>query len=146
MTRERCGFALLAIGAVAFLAAGCGDDEFANDPRPPVPVELTGVIQDDAVTVSPAREGAGPILITVSNQTDDAHTVILEGVEGDGESIREQVGPINPLDTAAIQKTLLPGEYEVRAGSETAQRRVIESATLTIGPPRKSSNDELLLP
>jgi hypothetical protein len=139
--RERCAVALVAIGAFAVLAAGCGDDEFANEARPPVPVELTGVIQEDAVTVSPAKVGAGPILITISNQTDEAHTVIL-----DGEEVREQVGPINPLDTATIQKTLERGEYEVRAGSDTAQKRVIDPATLTIGAQRKSSNDELLLP
>jgi hypothetical protein len=141
--RERCANALVAISAVAFLAAGCGEDDFANEPRPAVPVELTGVIQDDAVTVSPGKVGAGPILITISNQTDDAHTVIL-----DGESVREQVGPINPLDTATIQKTLPRGEYEVRAGSETAQRpdEVIDPAVLSVGPDRKSSNDELLLP
>jgi hypothetical protein len=139
-TRKRCGIALVAT-TIASLATGCGEEDFANDPRPAVPRELGGVIQEDAVTVSPSREGAGPITLIVSNQTDDAHTVILEG-----ESVREQVGPINPLDTATIQKTLEPGEYEVRAGSPTAQRKPIEPAVLTIGKPRKSSSDELLLP
>ena len=106
-----------------------------------MPVELTGVIQEDKVTVSPDKEGAGPILITVSNQTKEAHTLTLEG-----ESVRERVGPINPLDTATIQKTLRPGAYEVRAGSSVAVAREIRPATLTIGKKRKDSNDELLLP
>ena len=140
MTR-RCGIALLAGAAIAVVATGCGEDDFKNNPRPAVPRELTAVIQEDKVTVSPRKEGAGPILITVSNQTDDPHTVIL-----DGEEVREEVGPINPLDTATLQKTLKQGTYEVRAGSSTAQRREIAPAVLQIGKARKSSNDELLLP
>ena len=47
--------------AAAALAGGCGEDDFENEPRPPVPMELTGVIQDDKVTVSPSKNiGAGP--------------------------------------------------------------------------------------
>jgi hypothetical protein len=140
MTR-RCVIALLAGAGIAVLAAGCGDDDFENNPRPAVPRELTAVIQEDKVTVSPRKEGAGPILITISNQTDDPHTVVLEG-----EEVREQTEEINPLDTATIQKTLKQGTYEVRAGSESAQRREIAPAVLEIGKPRKSSSDELLLP
>ena len=114
--------------AAALLIAGCGDDDFENDPRPPVPVALTGVIQDDKVTVSPDEIGAGPILITISNQTDDPHTITLEGAE-----ITEQVGPVDPLDTATIQRTLAPGSYEVRAGSERAVQEEIAPAVLAIG-------------
>lgn len=137
---------LLAMGASAVLAAGCGEDDFENEPRPAVPIELTGVIQEDKVTISPSgagrvKLGAGPFLITISNQTDDPHTVILEG-----DQVREQTEEIQPLDTATVQKTLEPGSYEVRAGSEEAQRREIEPAVLEIGKQRKSSNDELLLP
>jgi hypothetical protein len=85
--------------------------------------------------------GAGPVLITVSNQTKDAHTLTLEG-----QSVRERVGPINPLDTATIQKTLKPGTYEVRAGSSVAVAREIKPASLVIGKQRKDSNDQLLQP
>jgi len=106
-----------------------------------VPVDLTGVIQQNKVTVSPNRVGAGPIIITISNQTKDAHTVTLEG-----ERVKEQVGPINPLDTATIQKTLVPGDYEVRAGSSVAVPKEIAPATLRIGRARPNSNNRLLLP
>jgi hypothetical protein len=136
--------ALLAAGSVA-AGVGCGEEDFQNRPRPPVPIELTGVIQEDKVTVSPdgrdGKLGAGPILITISNQTRDAHTVTLEG-----RGVRERVGPINPLDTASIQKSLKPGTYEVRAGSEVALPKEIEPATVKIGRRRKSSSDRLLLP
>ena len=139
--RIRGAAAVLAAGVIGVLAVGCGDKDFENKPRPPVPIELTGVIQEKKVTVSPNKVGAGPILITVSNQTKDAHTLTLEG-----RSVRERVGPINPLDTATIQKTLAPGSYEVRAGSSVAVAHEIRPASLVIGKQRKDSNDQLLQP
>jgi hypothetical protein len=134
------GLATLAIAALLPVAA-CGDEDFENTARPPVPVGLTGVIQDDKVTVSPAEVGAGQVTITISNQTDGPKTITLEG-----ESITEQVGPVGPLDTAEITRTLNPGSYEVRAGSEKALRKEIAPAILAIGKERKSSSGDLLLP
>ena len=132
--------ALLLAGAAAAIA-GCGQEDFKNQPRPAAPISLTGVIQDRGVTVSPSREGAGPLTITISNQTDEAHTVTLEG-----EEVEETVGPIQPQDTGTIQKTLKPGSYEVRAGSPVATTQQIPSAQLTIAGARKDSSDRLLLP
>jgi len=139
--KTRVGTAPLLICVVMVTAAGgCGED-FANEPREPVAVELTGVIQPDKVTVSPDQAGAGPVRITISNQTDRAYTVTLEGG-----SVRERVGPVAPQDTATIQKSLPPGTYQVRAGPDEAVKREITPATLTIGPPRGESNDRILLP
>ena len=142
----RSGKAALVAGglSLALAATGCGGGEdFANVPRPPTAVELTGVISDEAVNISPKSEGAGPIRITVANQTDRALTVTLEG-----EDIEARVGPVAPQDTAEIQKTLTSGTYEVRAGSERAVniQDQIATATLEIGPERDSSDGELLLP
>lgn len=135
----------IAAAIVAVLAvAGCGgDDDFENKPRPPVPLQLTGVITDERVTVSPDEVGAGPVVITVSNQTEQSRTLTLEGGP---RNIQERVGPINPLDTATIQKTLERGEYTVKAGSEKAVAREVAAADLKIGPPRKSASDRVLLP
>jgi hypothetical protein len=130
-----------AVLAAGLVIAGCGEEDFANEPRPPVPVELTGVVQDEGVTVSPSRIGAGPILITVSNQTRNEVVITLEG-----ESITDEVGPVPPLDTATIQKTLDPGLYEVTAGSDVALPREIRPAELEIGRERPSSSDDVLLP
>jgi hypothetical protein len=132
---------MLLLAGSLIAATGCGGKDFANRPRPPVPIELTGVIQDQKVTVSPAKVGGGPILITISNQTKDAHTVTLEG-----ESIQERVGPINPLDTATIQKTVKQGRYKVSAGSAKAVAKEIKPAVLTIGKDRANSSNEVSQP
>jgi len=145
MTRRIRAGALLAFCAAGLAFAGCGEDDFENEPRPPVPKQLTGVITEDKVTISPNELGAGPVVITVSNQTEASHTLTLESADGGG-NIREQVGPINPLDTATLQRTLEPGRYTVSAGSEAAVPKEIAPATLTIGQERKSGSDELLLP
>ena len=136
------GRVLATVATAAILVAGCGDEDFENKPRAPVRVELSGVIQKDKVTVSPSRNlGAGPFEITLSNQTDDRHTVTLEG-----ESIEEDAGAVEPNDTLTIKRTLDPGSYEVRAGSEEAVPKEIEPAVLEIGAERKDSNSDLLLP
>lgn len=123
-------------------AVGCGDEDFERTARAPVRLELSGVIQADKVSVSPARDlGAGPFEFTISNQTDKPHTVTLEG-----ERLRQNAGSIDPSDTLTFRSTLEPGTYEVRAGSEQAVPKEIEPAVLQIGPERKDSNSDLLLP
>src|SRR6478672_1615646 len=126
--------------AIALIGCGGGSD-FANNPRPPVPLQLTGVITKQKVTISPNKVGAGPVVITVSNQSGQSRTLTL-----DGNGIQEQVGPINPLDTAQLQKTLQPGRYTVTAGSEAATKGSIAPATLLIGKERASGSDKVLLP
>jgi hypothetical protein len=140
----KCGpahaFALLA--TAAFTAAGCGSSsQFKNEPRPPAPVQLTGVIRDDKLTVSPDRVGAGPVILFISNQTQQAHTITLDGTE-----TQDTVGPVNPLDTAKIQQTLKQGRYTVKAGSAQAVAREIKPATLSVGPQRRDSSNQVLLP
>jgi hypothetical protein len=143
---------------------GCGgsDGKFKNEPRPPVTTSLTGVITDDAVTVSPdtlplpsttggaqaATDLDTPINLTIANETDRPHTITLTGKTRDGTPIEATLPPIPPSDTAEIQQTLPPGTYQIKAGSERAidPGAEIRSATLTIKPTRRSSSDDLLLP
>jgi hypothetical protein len=133
---------IVASALVALALAGCGGGkDFANKPRPPVPLDLTGVITKQKVTISPNKVGAGPVTITVSNQSGKSRTLTL-----DGNGIQESVGPINPLDTAKLQKTLKPGRYRVTAGSEAATATAIRPAVLVIGKERQSGSDKVLLP
>lgn len=133
--------ALSISGILAVGVAACGEDDFANEPRPPIPLQLTGVVRDEGVTISPGNVGAGPIVLTVSNQTGQPHTITL-----DGEGVEEMVGPVDPTETVSIQKTLEPGTYSVRAGSPEASPREIMPGRLVIGPERDTSSDDTLLP
>lgn len=141
MKSGRTRDALLLLAAAA-LVGGCGGgDKFKNNPRPPTPVQLTGVVTDKEVTISPKRVGAGPVILLVSNQTDNARVITLEGG-----GTTDSVGPINPLDTATLQSTLKPGTYTVKAGSKQATKKEIAPGTLTVGQSRSSSSNQLLLP
>lgn len=139
----RAAAAVVVTSLAVLVATGCGGPgDFENEPRPPVTLEITGVITEDSVTVSPDRFGAGPVVLTISNQTPDSHTVTLDGENIDP----EEVGPINPMDTAAIQKTLPTGNYEVRADSNEGVVNEIEPADMTVGQPRGTGSDDLQLP
>jgi hypothetical protein len=139
-TTRAAGLLLLTCGSLAL--AGCGTEHFKNNPRPLAATELTGVIQPKGVSISPDRvAGPQPVQITISNQTKEAHTVTLEG--GD---VRETVGPIQPLDTGTIQKTLRTGTYQVTAGSDRAVARAISPGAVHVGSKKGSSSNQLLLP
>jgi hypothetical protein len=146
--------ASLAGGSVLLAFTGCGDDDkFKNEPRPPVPTQLSGVITQKEVTISPdtlplpAEKGQQessaeldtPIILVISNQTEDPHTVTLSGKTTDGKQVETETPQIAPLDTAQIQQTLPPGRYEVKAGSERAVEpgEQIAAATLTVNPNRQ---------
>ena len=134
--------ATVAAAGVALFVAACGESDFENKTRAPVRLQLSGVIDKDKVTVSPARDlGAGPFAITISNQTDQRHTVEIEGG-----SVTQPAAPVDPGDTVTITRTLDPGTYEVRAGSEEAVPKEIKPATLKIGAERRDSNSDLMLP
>lgn len=128
--------------AGALLVAGCGGGKhFKNEPRPPVPVQLTGVVTDRGVTVSPSRVGGGPIILIVSNQTNEPHTLTLEG-----NGSTDSVGPVNPLGTGKLQQTVSPGTYTLKAGSTQATANDLPPGTLTVKKQRQSSSSTLELP
>jgi hypothetical protein len=131
---------ILLAGSVVI--AGCGGgSHFKDKPRPPVPVQLTGVVTDRGVQISPRRVGAGPVILIISNQTQDAHTITLEG---NGRT--DTVGPVNPLGTGKLQATLTRGNYTVKAGSRQATSQQIPSGTVTVTRERQSSSGNLELP
>ena len=141
--RIRIGALASGVALTAGLLAGCGGGkDFADKPRPAAPLYLTGVITSSRVTVSPNRVGAGPIVIIVSNQTQAAHTLILDGAK----ITPVQSESVGPTDTARIQTTLRPGTYTVKAGSQKAVKKELQPAHLVIGKQRRDSNDQVGLP
>jgi hypothetical protein len=137
---RRKGFRLvLSAGSVvlAFAAAGCGSDDHPNEPRPPVPLEVSAKVGEDKVVVAPSRFGAGLAVFTISNQTDD---VVELALDGPTEAVSDPIEPAGVTD--GFKVPMEEGAYQVSAGAESNAR----STRLQIGPERKSSQNELLLP
>nr|MDQ3571852.1 hypothetical protein [Actinomycetota bacterium] len=135
--KARVGVAALA-GSLG--VAGCGGEEdFANDPRPAAPIVVTAKVDPKQVVLSPDEFGAGLVNITVSNQSEDPVrlTLVGPGPEDNAES-----GEIPPNGVGNVKAALDEGDYEVNGG----ERSDAKPAQLTVGPPRSSSSDELLLP
>jgi hypothetical protein len=137
---------LTAVAVVAVAQAGCGaqDGTRANRDRPAAPIIVTALVSKDAVSVSPARFGAGPIELIVTNHTDRSQQVTLETSREPGSprsGVRQRTGPINPRDTAMLRADVRPGDYLVRIS-----RGDIRSGRLSVGAPRPSAQQDLMLP
>jgi len=141
--RIRSGMVASALVGVAVFAVGCGGGKnFQAKPRPAATIQLTGVITDQGVTVSPNRVGAGPVQILVSNQTQQSHTLTLDGANI--QPLRS--APIGPTDTGSITSSLAPGVYTVKAGTTSAVKKQLSPARIVIGKARPDSNNQVGLP
>ena len=132
------GLAIIAVALPAALGSGCGsDDEARSEERPPAPINISVSLDEERITASPAEFGAGPITLLIANQSGAAQTVTLEGPR-----LRRSVGPINPQDTATVRLRVLQGEHTL----STEESSGLREGTLTVGPPRPSAQNDLLLP
>lgn len=124
--------------ATALTVAGCGEKEkdFANEPRPPTPINVAGYIAPDRVSVSPASFGAGPIVLIVANQSATSQQVVFRGP-----GVSQTAGPINPGDTAELKVLVRQGTYSLSTGG-----RGIQPATVRVGPERESAQNKVLQP
>jgi hypothetical protein len=128
---------LAGFGILALAAAGCGSDDHPNEPRRPAPFEVSALVGEKRVVVSPREFGAGLAVFSISNQTDDVAQLALEGPT---DAVSEPIEPGGASDTFKVP--VQEGAYEVSAGEESGAR----PAQLLIGPERKSSQNELMLP
>jgi hypothetical protein len=129
--------------AAALAAVGCGAEKnYANNPRPPVPITVTANISANRVSVSPSSFGAGPIELLVANLTSSSQQLTLETDQiGCQHPIKQQTAPINPQDTAALKVDVGSCTYSVRVES-----RSIKPAKLQVGASRPSGQNQLLQP
>ena len=135
--RLRCALVVLAVAG----PAGCADDEErTNGERPAATINVTAAIAGGRIHVSPRRFGAGPIRLIVSNQTGSEQAVTL-ATGGNAAGVTRTSTPIRPAGTGTLQMDVPEGDYEVR----TADRKITPTA-LSVGTPRPSAQDQLLLP
>jgi hypothetical protein len=128
----------------ASLFAGCGsEDDYANEPRPPAPINITAAISDEKISVSPRSFGAGPIVLIVSNQSEAAQQVTFETQDTStgGPGIKQTTSPINPRGTATLNVDVTQGTYELSVEDSGVQPAVVE-----VGAKRESAQNELLQP
>lgn len=142
--RSRPLVALVAAFALAATVGGCATaQDYANDPRPAAPVTLSGALTSSGLSLDPTTVGAGTLKILVSNQTERATAIRLQSAgTGTGEpGLRAQTQRINPGGTATLTITVDRGDYELEAvGTD------VRPVDVTVGAPRPSSADDLLLP
>ena len=139
---SRRAVAIAIASSAALAAAACGTSaERPNEPRPPTRIVITGSISTDRVSVSPRRFGAGPISLVVANLTDTSQQVTLESSNRSRPGIRQQTAPINPRDTAELRADLDTGRYTVHVTGAA-----IRAATIRVGRPRPSTQNDLLQP
>jgi hypothetical protein len=132
------------IATALVTVAGCGGgDDYANNPRPPAPINVTAAITDSKVSVSPQRFGAGPIVLIVSNQSSSAQEVTFETDElgGSQPGRKFSTTPINPRGTATLKVDVRQGDWKLGT-----KKGGIRAAAVSVGKKRKSAQDDLLQP
>lgn len=136
MLRERGRVLLFTAALVTALAvAGCGEDDFENDPRPPVPAEVSVKIAKDGVGVSPREFGAGLVNFTIANLTRTPGTLAIQGpVDANSQEIP-------PAGTETFKVDMKTGSYEA-----TVSGLAVAPFNFTVGPERPSGQNDLLLP
>lgn len=123
-------------GALALGLAACGSEDRDNELRPPSPVEMSAKVDNRKVEVSPVQVGAGLAVFTVANFSDDEIQLTLRG------PTRGESAPIRPSGVGTVKLDLERGDYRVSAGEESRAR----PARLSVGPERRSAQNDLLLP
>jgi hypothetical protein len=146
--------------AAGLIAAGCGAESHANDPRPPSAVGVAVNITDRAVLAQPAAVGVkhanaaarqsaisepsanrkAPLVVkfTTSNTTTTETTLEIHGPGG----LLKRSGPIVGEGNNAFKVGLPNGHYTLEAGGLPGAK----PASFYVGPARVSSENELLLP
>jgi hypothetical protein len=133
--RGRAQFVAAAVVVVALAMGGCGRDDFENDPRPPIPAEISVKIANDGVAVSPKEFGAGLANFTIANLTTRPGTLAIHGpVDADSDEIPA-------AGTGTIKVDMKTGSYEASASGIA-----VRPFSFTVGPERPSGQNDLLLP
>ncbi len=147
------------IAALSFAALGCGAQEHPNEPRPSAPTRVSVAISKDAVTVTPDRIAMGEEKKQLIQQNrkqaqppiqtkEPLNVVFVSANLTPTESRLEIHGPKNASSgllaaegNNSYQAALPTGSYKISAADISAK-----PATLTVGPYRASSQNDVLPP
>jgi hypothetical protein len=130
---------LASLGVSALLAgvvlAGCGAEDFPNNPRPATPIEISAKVDSQRVQVAPDSFGAGLVNFTVANLSGSPITFNVTG------PTKGSTTEIQPGSPDYLRMDMKEGTYQV-----TASKPKIKPATISVGPKRPSSQNNLLEP
>ena len=142
---------ICAVIALGLSACGSSGAKSASRATPPTPVILSSFVTDAHVSLSPARVGAGTVLLTVTNQGARAEALVISTARRPRTVAR--TAPISSHGSTQLSVTLRPGRYAVALaapGPRTDARRsrpvTRPAATLRVGRPRASADGDLLAP
>jgi hypothetical protein len=120
---------------VALIAVGCGSKDFKNDPRPPVPAEVSVKIARDGVGISPKEFGAGLVNFTIANLTQGTGTLAIHG------PVTADSNEIAPGAAETLKVDMKTGSYEA-----SVDGIAVKPFSFTVGPERPSGQNDLALP
>ncbi len=104
-------------------------------------ITVTALVDENSISLSPARFGAGVVRFIIANQSDEPQEVSLRA-EDEQEALVTQVTQAIPAGgTGELKLALEPGVYELETDGDD-----IDPGTLTVGPQRPEGPDQLLLP
>ena len=143
-----CRWTIGLLGVCALAVSACGStSKGATAPRPPAPVNVAVYIDDSRVAVSPSTVGAGPVAFVITNQASQAESLAVLPTGGAAAQPLANTGPINPQATAQVTVDFSsPGRYSLSVGAGGGSGGAIRAASIRIGKPRPSSDDQLLQP
>jgi hypothetical protein len=137
MHRRRGSTALLAcLATLGVVASGCGASSHPNELRVPNTVNITTYITNKQVRLDPAKLGAGIASFTIANQSATDASLTLNG------PVNAISDPIPAGGTGGLKVDLQSGNYQVTAGRRSPARPTL----LSVGPERRSAQNDLLLP
>jgi len=128
------------VGATVIFVSACGGgtNTFANRPRPPEPITITGQVSNSRVLISPTSFGAGPINLQVTNAANRSVSLAVENANGHSVADLQSINPETP---GVVKFDIAPGDYAV-----IASQRGIKPAELHVGSERPSAGSSVLQP
>jgi hypothetical protein len=129
--------AALAVAAIvaATAAVGCGAASNPNDPRPPAQLEVSASVNPQKIQIAPDKFGAGVVNFTVANLSGSPITFSVNGPR------KASTAEIQPGAPDYLKMNLPQGTYQATVGNSK-----IKPATIKVGPERRTSQNQLLLP